>query len=69
MFWQVNYIINNGYDWYRHVAVVKAENADEAVAIMEEYVKKTYTRNDDTLLKEYTVATKLPNDDGVIFNK
>ena len=42
MFWQVNYIIDNGYDWYRHVTVVKAENADEAVAIMEEYVKKTY---------------------------
>lgn len=69
MFWQVNYIIDDGYDWNRHVAVVKAENADEAVSIMEEYVNKTYTRNDDVLLKEYTVATKLPNNDGVIFNK
>lgn len=68
MFWQVNYIIDNGYDWYRHVAVVKAENVDEAVSIMEEYVNKTYTRNDDVLLKEYTVVTKLPSD-GVIFNK
>lgn len=68
MFWQVNYIIDDGYDWNRHVAVVKAENADEAVSIMEEYIKKTYTRNDDLLLKEYTVATKLPSD-GIIFNK
>ena len=68
MFWQVNYIIDNGYDWHRHIAVVKAENADEAVSIMEEYVNKTYTRNDDVLLKEYTVVTKLPSA-GVIFNK
>ena len=68
MFWQVNYIIDDGYDWNRHVAVAKAENADEAVSIMEEYIKKTYTRNDDLLLKEYIVATKLPSD-GIIFNK
>lgn len=68
MFWQVNYIIDDGYDWNRHVAVVKAESSDEAVLIMEEYVKKTYTRNDDALLKEYAVATKLPSE-GVIFNK
>ena len=68
MFWQVNYIIDNGYELYRHIAVVKAENADEAVVLMKEFVNKTYTRNDDMLLNEYTVVTKLPSE-GIIFNK
>lgn len=68
MFWQVNYIIDDGYDWNRHVSVVKAENADEAVEITEEYINKTYTRNDEMLLNEYTVVSKLP-ECGVIFNK
>lgn len=68
MFWQVNYIIDDGYEWNRHVAVVKAENADEAVSIIEKYASKTYARNDEVLLKEYTVVSKLP-DCGIIFNK
>ena len=68
MFWQVNYIIDNGYDIYRHVAVVKAENADEANKLIKDFAAQTYTGNDEILLDEYTVITKLEND-CVIFNK
>lgn len=69
MLYQVNYVIDDGYDWNKHVCVVEAKDKDDAKNIMEKYLKDNrMIRGENVLLSQYTVVTDLPSK-GVIFNR
>lgn len=68
MFWQVNYVIDTGINYDKHLCVVRAKTVDDALEVAHEYAEKEQLGYDDVLLKEYTVATKLPTE-GVIYSR
>lgn len=69
MLYQVNYVIDDGYEWKRHVGVVEAKDKDFAKSIMEKYLEDNrMLRGENTLLNDFTVVTDLPSK-GVIFNR
>lgn len=69
MLYQVNYVIDDGYECKRHVGVVEAKNKDSAKGIMEKYLEDNrMLSSENTLLSEFTVVTDLPLK-GVIFNR
>lgn len=68
MLYQVNYVIDDGYEWKKHLCVVRAKTADDAMEIAYKYAKTEQMGCYDCLLENYTVVTKLPTE-GVIYSR
>ena len=61
MFWKINYIIDDGYDWYKRVCIVKADNKEKALEILYTEIGSKL-KGERTILPKYTEITECDND-------
>lgn len=66
MFWKINYIIDNGYDWYKKVCIIKADSKEEALKILNTEIGSKL-KGDRMILDKYTEITECDNN-VIIYN-
>ena len=60
MYWKVNYIIDDGYEWHKRVCIIKADNEEQALQILYSEIGKKLT-GEMHFIDEYTKIVKCDN--------
>lgn len=66
MFWKINYIIDDGYDWHKKVCVVKADSKEKALEILDVEIGSKL-KGERMILDKYTEITEC-DDNVVLYN-
>lgn len=66
MLWKVNYIIDDGYTWHKKVCIIKANNKEKALEILDNEIGSKL-KDGRIILRGYTEIIEW-NYDVVIYN-
>jgi len=61
MFWKINYIIDDGYDWYKRVCIIKADSKEKALELLNAEIGSKL-KGERMILNKYTEIAKCDND-------
>jgi hypothetical protein len=61
MFWKINYIIDDCYDWYKRVCIIKADSKEKALELLNTEIGSKL-KGERMILCEYTEITECDND-------
>lgn len=60
MFWKINYIVDDGYDWHKKICVINAESKEKALEFLHTEIGLKL-KGERTILGEYTEITECQN--------
>lgn len=60
MFWKVNYIIDDGYDWHKRVCIINANSKEKAFEIFRTEICAKL-KGERFILDKYTEITECKN--------
>lgn len=61
MFWQINYVIDDGYDWHNKVCIIRADSKEKALEILNTEIGSKL-KGERMILDKYTEITECDND-------
>lgn len=67
MFWEINFVIDTGYDWKYHVCVVAAKNEEEARKNFDNWISPRLHGENFVVDTETKIVLKRENEYGIIY--
>lgn len=61
MFWKVNYIVDDGYDWYKRVCIINADSKEKAFEVLHAEIGSKLI-GERFILDKYTEVIECEND-------
>lgn len=61
MFWKVNYIVDDGYDWYKRICIINADTKERAIEILYTEIGSKL-KGERCILSKYIEITECEND-------